>query len=357
MIFCLLKENRNINLILISNRSIINKKVLNLKKNNLIEIPKWPIYFKFLPCSFFICLIFPLSSLFSYKRNIFWGPSFFIPLFGKFNSFLTIHDLVFKLFPYTQNIFAKHFGNKFIFLSMLKAKKILSVSNITSIKINEFYPNLKNKVSIISCGSDFVNLNKLDLNYKNWVFKFKKKNYILYVGSIEPRKNLISLLEAFQILSKTNKDLLLVIVAPKSWNSHEFFKRLNTSPVKEKIIILNLISDYDLYSLYSNSLCSILPSYYEGFGLTAIEALISGSSLICTTECELPFLVKDKVINNLSFFNPYKDNLSEVLKDHLSKKDLNLPYNEKSLNLPNWEKSAKKLYKFFIIEKNLLNKI
>ena len=357
MIFCLLKENRNINFILISNRSIINKKILNLKKNNLIEIPKWPIYFKFLPCSFFICLIFPLSSLFSYKKNIFWGPSFFIPLFGKFNSFLTIHDLVFKLFPYTQNMFAKYFGNKFIFLSMLKAKKILSVSNITSIKINEFYPNLKNKVFIISCGSDFVNLNKLDLNYKNWVFKFKKKNYILYVGSIEPRKNLISLLEAFQILSKTNKDLLLVIVAPKSWNSHEFFKRLNTSPVKEKIIILNLISDYDLYSLYSNSLCSILPSYYEGFGLTAIEALISGSSLICTTECELPFLVKDKVINNLSFFNPYKDNLSEVLKDHLSKKDLNLPYSEKSLNLPNWEKSAKKLYKFFVIEKNLLNKI
>ena len=84
---------------------------------------------------------------------------------------------------------------------MLKAKKILSVSNITSNKINENFPKFKNKVSLISCGTDFNYLHNDTSKKGKWKYNFPKKRYFLYVGSIEPRKNLISLLDSFQKFS------------------------------------------------------------------------------------------------------------------------------------------------------------
>lgn len=312
-----------------------------------VFIPKWPRYFSILPSSFFICFIYPITSLRENKKRLFWGPSFFVPLFGKFFSIVTIHDLVFKLYPNTQEFYAKFFGNRFINMSMNKSDYISTVSNITANKIIEIYPDFKNKIFISQCSTDFKKLSFETSNRYKWNFKFPKEKYILYVGSIEPRKNLITLINAFEEFAIINQDIYLVFVAPRSWKYKSFYKKLDKSIVKDKIKILNYVTDYDLTFLYKNSFFTVLPSYYEGFGLTAIEAMVLGSSLICTTESEIPYLFGKKIPEILTLFDPFNDNLKIKMEEHIIKDNNHLIKNEFKQLIPKWRDSSRLLFDHF----------
>jgi len=293
-------------------------------------------------------LIYPISTLFSNQVRYFWGPSFFVPLFGKFISIITIHDLVFKLYPNTQTIFARLIGNRFIYASMLSSKRISCVSNITFKLMKKYYYNFYEKLFIASCSTDFKYESIPSGSSSSWNFSFSKKQYILYVGSLEPRKNLINLLKSFEQLSPYYQDVNLVLVASRTWSYSDFHKLLVNSSSRNKIILLDDISDKDLNKLYKNSLFTVLPSFYEGYGLTAIESLISGSNLICTTECELPYILGTEVSSRVTFFDPFKDNLYSVMKRQLETKS-----NDDSeiieLKLPTWAESSEILLKEFYL--------
>ena len=107
----------------------------------------------------------------------------------------------------------------------------------------------------------------------NEKFKLKIKNYVLFVGTIQPRKNLPVLIEAFAEFVKKNKDFKLIIVGKKGWLYKNIFQKIKNMKLGKRIIFTGHVSDQQLALFYKNAFCFVLPSFYEGFGIPVLEAM------------------------------------------------------------------------------------
>lgn len=112
--------------------------------------------------------------------------------------------------------------------------------------------------------------------------------YILYVGTIQPRKNITALIRAFSLLSETNSKLQLVITGKKGWLFDEIFKEAKSLYLDNKIIFTGYVTDEELVYLYQKSFCFVLPSFYEGFGIPVLEAMSFGCPVVSSFSSSLP---------------------------------------------------------------------
>lgn len=213
--------------------------------------------------------------------------------FGPFNLFkyikrvTIIHDLTPILFPdfhrwhsqFLQKIFLKGILNK--------TDLIIANSDNTANDICKVYPQNCKKVKRIYPGKTAQY--KPD-NKPGVLSKYKIDDpYFLFVGTIEPRKNLLVLLEAFTLFKTQNKNTIkLVIVGGIGWKAEAFTAALNDHPFKDSIICTGFADAEDLPTLYSQSIALIYPSLYEGFGLPVVEAMSCGTPVITGNNSSLP---------------------------------------------------------------------
>ncbi|HET7287527.1 MAG TPA: glycosyltransferase family 1 protein, partial [Pyrinomonadaceae bacterium] len=145
--------------------------------------------------------------------------------------------------------------------------------------------------------------------------------FLLFVGTIEPRKNLSTLLEAFEeILRTTDLQPELVIAGKIGWKSDEVLMRLKRSPLSDRVRLLGYVADEDLRALYSSCSAFIYPSLYEGFGLPPLEAMACGAPVIAS---RVPS-IKESVARIVSATDS-KDlarNLIELLQDESARRSL-----------------------------------
>jgi len=274
----------------------------------------------------------------------------------------TIHDLSFKIYPQFFNLKRRlwHFLVKP--RSLLKrSNKIIAVSQNTSLDIQNIYEINREKILIMnlgiskkykilspqngipSAGED----NKLESIRSKYNLL---KDFILFVGTKEPRKNILSLLKVFQKI-KSN-DLELVIVGGQGWKEkkwRDFYDGLDKS-IKSRIKIIDYCSEEYLPALYNLAKIFVWPSFYEGFGLPVLEAMACGCPVITSNNSSLPDIVKDKALL-IEAFNTRM--LLVAMKSLLKNKELYNFYKNKEFDqiyYSNWDKSAKKLL-------NLFNKI
>jgi alpha-1,3-rhamnosyl/mannosyltransferase len=122
-------------------------------------------------------------------------------------------------------------------------------------------------------------------------------DFLLFVGTLEPRKNLPTLIRAFrQILRETNASLQLVIAGKKGWLIDDFFAQVNESELKDKIIFTGYLPDKDLRALYSSCSAFVYPSLYEGFGLPPLEAMACGAPVIASRIPSITEVVGDEAL-------------------------------------------------------------
>jgi glycosyltransferase involved in cell wall biosynthesis len=132
--------------------------------------------------------------------------------------------------------------------------------------------------------------------------------FVLYVGTVEPRKNLLNLIKAFeQVLSECDFSLQLVIAGRKGWMVDDLFRHVKRSPAAEQIIFTGYLSDDDLCALYSSCALFVYVSLYEGFGLPPLEAMACGAPVIasripslCETVGEAALLVAPTDVQELA---------------------------------------------------------
>ncbi|MDX9913455.1 MAG: glycosyltransferase family 1 protein [Candidatus Moranbacteria bacterium] len=224
-----------------------------------------------------------------------WMPMHNIPLVRKRNlkTVVTIHDLAFKHFPKTfpkRDLFQL---NLLTDLAVNGADKIIAVSQSTKNDILKFYPKIKEeKIGVIYHGFD-GDLYRREF-YTEFVEEVLKKNnlkpkkYILYVGAIQPRKNLKTLVKAFEIFKKENKNnIKLVIAGGKAWCWEETISAIENSPVRGSIILTGRIPFEDLAVLQQNASAFVFPSLYEGFGIPVLEAFAAGTPVILARNSSL----------------------------------------------------------------------
>jgi glycosyltransferase involved in cell wall biosynthesis len=110
---------------------------------------------------------------------------------------------------------------------------------------------------------------------------------LLHVGTIEPRKNLIRLLEAVHRLRAKGEDVRLVIVGSKGWLYQGFFQRLEELALRDAVQLTGYVPDADLPAVYSGAKLVVVPSLYEGFGLPVLEGMACGTPVVCSNASSL----------------------------------------------------------------------
>ena len=260
--------------------------------------------------------------------------------FGPFNLIkrikrvTIIHDLTPILFPQLHRWHSQLLQKIFLKRILNKTDLIIANSDHTANDICKVYPQNCNKVHRIYPGKNkiYEPTNKAGVPGKYNI----SGPYILFVGTIEPRKNLIVLLEAFRIFKEKNESpLSLVIAGGTGWKSDLFFNKLKDHPYKDEIICTGFIDTSDLPTLYSQATVFVYPSLYEGFGLPVLEALSCGTPVISANNSSLteaggevsfyfdandPFALAEQ-LNKIIGDPNLREKIAQQQKDHVNNFD------------------------------------
>lgn len=214
--------------------------------------------------------------------------------FGPFNlpkrirRITMIHDLTPILFPQYHNWHSQQLQRLFLPGILRRASLVLANSQHTAQDVEAHYPQTKGKVQAILLGADHLKQQPTDQRgYLDG--QGIHQPYWLSVGTIEPRKNLLRLLQAYgQFRQRNEARVLLLIAGQRGWKSDAFFQALEAHPYRADIRLLGFVPDEALSELYSHALGMVYPSEYEGFGFPVLEAYRCGCPVVCADNSSLP---------------------------------------------------------------------
>ena len=268
-------------------------------------------------------------------------------LFRKCPIIITVHDIAYLCLPNLLNTSRKIYKKNILHVSIHKADIIIADSYATKRDIIEYFGIREGKIRVIHLGveSRFRPISNVE--------GFRLKNnlpskMILNVGTLEPRKNVVSLIKAFKKLrEKGFKDYKLVIAGEKGWLYEEIFREVDHSDLKQEIFFLGVVGDEDLPLLYNCADIFVYPSLYEGFGLPPLESMACGIPVITSNTSSLPEVIGDAGI----MINPTDVNsLCEAMHSVLTNKELWYHMSRKGLErakLFSWDNTAKKILEIY----------
>lgn len=197
----------------------------------------------------------------------------------------TIHDLAFKRYPQTFPRWHVWKLNVLLALAVRRADKLIAVSQSTKDDLLQFFPSLpEERIRVIHHGYDSeffgTKLSQEEISEKLASYNLKAQSYCLYVGALQPRKNLTRLIEAFDIAKKSMFEMKLVLAGETAWLAEDILEAREKSIYKEDIILTGRVSFEELRALYQGARFFVFPSLYEGFGLPILEAFASGTPVL-----------------------------------------------------------------------------
>lgn len=230
-------------------------------------------------------LRFPSIETFCGNVAIFHSMDPLLPRTSSAKTICTVHDIAYKKFPHLFEAQVLSW-DPFVRRSLCVADAILVLSEHTKTDILEHFDVEPRKISVVPIPPAPIFHRS---HYKNGATNGgREKPYLLYVGTIEPRKNVISIIKAFEVLRQQHtKDVELVIAGKKGWLYDDVFEALRHSTYKASIHYLDFVSDEELARLYRNALAFVFPSHYEGFGSPIVEAMASGTPIITSNNSSL----------------------------------------------------------------------
>lgn len=214
--------------------------------------------------------------------DVFWSPSHHLPLLlpKRVKTVVTIHDIVWKLFPETMPLLNCLAERILMPLSLAASDAIVAVSKSTAGDVIKYWPSFSDKVVVTYPAFNIPKVQVL----KEKGSTLKGNKYLLFVGTIEPRKNLRNLMKAYLQLPKLiSESYPLVIVGGNGWGASEELKLMQQQR-PQSIKFSGYVTDEELTTLYKDASLFIMPSLYEGFGLSLVEAMYYGLPVI-TSSC------------------------------------------------------------------------
>ena len=189
----------------------------------------------------------------------------------------------------------------------------MTVSKFSRNEISQLYGIQSDRIDIV--------YNSVNTTFKNIRIENKEK-YILAVSSLHYQKNFHSLIEAFDGLGDENIKLFLVGEINKNFTNLNLLEKVKNNT---NIIFIGRVSDEELARLYSNAICFVFPSFYEGFGIPSLEAQSCGCPVVCSNAASLPEIYGDSVV----YFNPYnvedmRGKIQMVLNDENLQNELHI---------------------------------
>ena len=268
-------------------------------------------------------------------------------LFRRKGIINTIHDLTAFLFPKTMKLKSRLYFKYSIINAVKISEHVITVSQ-TSKKdiVNRFKVN---NISVVSNGISEV--------FENFIFNYEKncyikekyglpEDYILSLGTLEPRKNLKLLINAFIDLKIEKRiDKKLVLVGRKGWKLEDVIGDLDPKIINDNIIFTGFVDDEDLPYIYINSQFFVFPSMYEGFGIPVIEAGAMNCLVISSDiEVMVEILGEDLVYFNSNNIESLKNTICEVVGYSEEKKSIIRSKLKENTKKYNWKVESTKLF-------------
>jgi glycosyltransferase involved in cell wall biosynthesis len=242
------------------------------------------------------------------KVELFISPSsYIIPALSKIKSIIVVHDLVAFLFPQSHLKKAVFIEKLLLKRALKKASKIITVSENTKKDLIEKFKIDEQKIVTIPCAAS-GNHSQLDsrvLPESDCELKGSDSRdgsavlpakFFLSVGTIEPRKNYETLIQAFAMFHKTNPEHHLIIAGKKGWGAIDLDELITSNYLQKYVHILGYITNKSLNKLYNQAQAFIFPSYYEGFGIPPLEALKCGCPVISSYTSSMPEVLGEAAI-------------------------------------------------------------
>ncbi|MEK7195029.1 MAG: glycosyltransferase family 1 protein [Patescibacteria group bacterium] len=274
--------------------------------------------------------------------DVFFSPHFLpVALSPGVKRVTTFHDLSFLRFP---EFFPSSSRWWHRFINPIKAAKfsdrLIAVSDSTARDLEHFYSIDPVRVTKIysGVGSDMARPEQHEISR----FKYDKvlpDKFILFLGTLEPRKNIIGLIRAFEMISR--RETHLIIAGSPGWLYEDILKSVENSPAKDRIRLFGTIQEHERPLLYGSASVFAYPSFFEGFGFPPLEAMACGVPVIVSQNSSLPEVVGNSGI----LVNPYSISsistaLEQVLGDQSLAVDLSTSGQARA-ELFTWEKTAK----------------
>ena len=242
--------------------------------------------------------LFSLELAVQGKIDIIYCTDFIPPFYYRGPSIVTVHDLNFLLYPhFLTRRSARYYG--LIDRAVRRADHIIAVSEATKRDIVRLTGTPETKITVIYEAAERIYFPIHDQEVLSQIHaKYcLPEQYILFVGTIQPRKNLATLIRAFRgLIAKYRAQADLVIVGKEGWLYSDVYQLVEDLGLRERVHFLGRVPTADLPHLYNASQMLVLPSYYEGFGLPPLEAMACGVPVIVSNTLALQEVVADAAL-------------------------------------------------------------
>jgi len=279
--------------------------------------------------------------------DVFWGPAHRLPrcLPRNMARVVTIHDLVWKYAGDTMRPLSRLLERYQMPVAVRTADKVVADSQSTADAVKKVFFINFDKLTVVPLGASLTKnpapisgLQELGVN----------RPYFLFVGTLEPRKNLIRLLTAYSRLSDSIKDqATLVIAGGKGWGGVDINDTVADLGLEKYVRILGYVDESTLTTLYAHALFLAMPSLYEGFGLPLVEAMVHGTPVLTSNNSSMPEVAGNAglLIDPLDI-QSIKNGLEELITNHNLRGAL-AGNAQENVTRFNWDTAAKQLVSVF----------
>jgi glycosyltransferase involved in cell wall biosynthesis len=327
--------------------------VIYLKEKPLSDMPEETANFKYkiIPGGgmWILTKLMPSLIFAERKPDLFFSPSHYLPPIAFMPKVCSIMDLGYLEFSdqFPKKVFwqLKWWSAISIFIS----KAVIAISNSTKDDIVRHYPFAKGKTYVTHLAYDAKEFNQ-NISVDD-VRRVTQKysivdDYILYLGTLKPSKNLESLVQAFSLITNHYPLTTLVIAGKKGWMFGSIYKKVEELGLSDRIVFTDFVSEEDKPAIIAGAKVFVLPSFWEGFGLDALNAMASGVPVVASDVGSIPEVVGDVgILVNPKDVNSIAEGITRVLS--MTKLEYNSTVEKGVLQAKkfSWEKTARETLK------------
>ncbi len=282
-------------------------------------------------------------ELFKNKPDIFFAPGQLIPFFCPQKTVVTVHDSAFMIFPTSYRFWGRQYLKWMNKRIVKKAMFILTPSEFSKKEFKKLYNFAEDKIIVTPLGyeKEVYNTTNQEISERILENLNIRKPFIFYVGRLEYKKNIVSILESFEQIKKENKFFGQLVLGGKPGYGYEKIKKIiEQSNFKEDIVLPGWLSNKQIVVCFQKAEFFVFPSLYEGFGLPLLEAMACGCPIVAAKGHSLEEVGGDAV-EYFDFKN--KSELTEKLNFLLSDKNRIIWLKQRGLQRVqqySWEKTA-----------------
>jgi len=229
--------------------------------------------------------------------DVLFVPAHALPLLSAPRSVVTIHDLGFLRFPEAHTRGQRLYHRVFTRLSAARATRIIAISEATRRDLATFYGTPTAKMRVVYHGVDARFRPQAAAGAAEVARRYGiDTSYLLFVSTVQPRKNVARLIEAFAVARARlgqHCPLRLVLAGKRGWMTEQIERRAAALGIENSVSFLGYVDNIDLPALLAGALAYVVPSLYEGFGMTALEAMACGTPVLASNTSSLPEVVGD----------------------------------------------------------------